>query len=112
MAVRFSVPGIITDGTPLGSKLSRRPDIFSTVGSEPERKQPGHGVRSSRGRQFDRSFMPDFSSAVPTAQAIEALRNFLSLLIISLPPKGKAPWLKFSPRKSSKAGIDLRSSDR
>ena len=31
------------------------------------------------------SFVPDFSSAVPTAQAIEALRELLSLLIISLP---------------------------
>ena len=41
------------------------------------------------------SFMPDFSSAVPTAQAIEALRELLSLLIISLPRKGKVPWLKF-----------------
>ena len=41
------------------------------------------------------SFMPDFSSAVPTAQAIEALRELLESLDHLTPSERKVPWLKF-----------------
>ena len=58
------------------------------------------------------SFMPDFSSAVPTAQAIEALRELLESLDHLTPSERESAMAEILiDGKSSKAGIDLRGGD-
>ena len=59
------------------------------------------------------SFMPDFSSAVPTAQAIEALRELLESLDHLTPSERESAMAEILiDGMSSKAGIDLRDRDR
>ncbi len=59
------------------------------------------------------SFMPDFSSAVPTAQAIDALRELLESLDHLTPAERQSAMAEILIEgKSSKAGIDLRGGDR
>ena len=57
--------------------------------------------------------MPDFSSAVPTAQAIEALRELLESLDHLTPAERESAMAEILiDGMSSKAGIDLRDRDR
>ncbi|MBT3638541.1 MAG: cadherin repeat domain-containing protein, partial [Opitutae bacterium] len=59
------------------------------------------------------SFMPDFSSAVPTAQAINALNELLESLDHLTPSERQSAMAEILiDGKSSKAGIDLRGNDR
>ena len=59
------------------------------------------------------SFMPDFSSAVPTAQAIAALKELLESLDHLTPAERQSAMAEILiDGKSSNAGIDLRGGDR
>ena len=87
--------GTITMGFREDRAIPKSGYLFNGWAGDLSGKNPVMEIEAVGDINLTGSFMPDFSSAVPTAQAIEALRELLSLLIISLPRKGKVPWLKF-----------------
>jgi hypothetical protein len=71
------------------------------------------GLESTRDLRVTGSFLPDFSSAVPTTQAINALNELLQSLDHLTPEERENAMAEILiDGKSSKAGIDLRGNDR